>query len=127
MRKDTLANRWDYMRSDSKRRWSKLTDDDLDRIRGNVEDLISLVQKKYNYTRDKAEHDVTRFMKSHNGRAYQIARRLPNDMDLEVRRHPWAAVATAVGLGIAVGFLVKPGHSAIAKSHSEWQDTSPTL
>ena len=111
---DTFTGKWDQFRSDSKREWSKLTDEDLDQIKGNMEQLVSLVQQKYDCTRDQAQQEVTRFMDSHDGKAYQIARRLPGDVDHRVRRHPWAAVATAIGLGIALGFLVRPGEASAA-------------
>lgn len=119
MYRDTFTGRWDQFRSDSKREWSKLTDEDLDQIKGNMEQLISLVQQKYDYTSDQARQEVTRFMQSHNGTVYQIARRLPGDVDNEVRRHPWAALATAMGLGIALGFLVKPNHASAAERSVE--------
>lgn len=115
MRTDMLVGKWDQVRSDANRKWDRLTDEDLDQIKGNMEQLVSLVQQKYDYTRDQAQQEVTRFMDSHNGRAYQIARRLPGDMHHEVRRHPWAAVATAMGVGMALGFLVKPGHASAAE------------
>lgn len=118
MQKDALAGRWDQVRSDSKRQWSKLTDEDFDRIKGNVEELVNLVQRKYDYTSDQARQEVSRFMKSHNGKVYQMARRLPGDVDNEVRQHPWAALATAIGLGIVLGFLVKPSHASAAARHT---------
>jgi len=114
MHSDALAGRWDRFRSDSKREWNKLTDEDLDQIKGKMEQLVSLVQQKYDYTKDQAQQEVTRFMDSHDGKAVQIARRLPGDMDREVKGHPWAAVAAAIGLGIVLGFLFKPGHANAA-------------
>lgn len=115
MYRDTFTGRWEQFRSDLQREWSKLTDEDIDQIKGNMEQLVNLVQQKYDYTSDQARQEVTRFMASHNGKAYQIVRRLPGDVDHEVRRHPWAAIATAMGLGIALGFLVKPGHASAAR------------
>jgi len=114
MFKDTFTSRWKQIRSDSQREWNKLTDEDLDQVKGNVEDLVSLVQQKYDYTKDQARQEVTRFMDSHDGKAVQIARRLPSNMNTEVRLHPWAAVATAIGLGIVLGFLFKPGQAGAA-------------
>jgi len=116
MFRNTFISRWNQLRSDSKREWSRLTDEDLDQIKGNMEELVSLVQGKYNYTKDQAKQEVTRFMDSHNHKVVQIARQLPGDMDHEVRLHPWAAVATAMGLGIALGFLLKPGHASAAEA-----------
>lgn len=114
---DKVAGKLDQLRSDSKRQWNKLTDSDLDKVKGNAQELVSLVQQKYDYTKDQAQHEVTRFMNSHDGKVYQMARRLPGDVDDGVRRHPWAAVATAMGLGLAMGFLVKPGRASAARRY----------
>ena len=38
--------------------WGRLTDDDLDRIGGQKDRLVGLVQEKYGQTRDEAEREV---------------------------------------------------------------------
>ena len=111
MQRDMITSRWDRFRADSKREWKNLTDEEIDQVKGNVEKLVSLVQQKYDYTKDQAQQEVTRFMDNHDGKVVQIARRLPADVDSGVRQHPWAAVAAAIGLGIALGYLAKPGHT----------------
>jgi len=116
MYRDTFTEKWDQVRRDLRREWSRLTDEDLEQIKGNVERLAGLVQQKYSYTKDQAQMEVTRFMDSHDGKAYQIARRLPGNVNEGVRRHPWAAVATAMGLGLVLGFLAKPDHASAAES-----------
>jgi uncharacterized protein YjbJ (UPF0337 family) len=113
MHSDTFSGRWDQLRRDVQREWSRLTDEDLDQIKGNMDELVSLLQEKYDYTRDEAQHEVTRFLDSHDNRAVQIVRQMPSDMDKELHRHPWAAVAAAIGFGIALGLLVvRPGHAS---------------
>jgi ElaB/YqjD/DUF883 family membrane-anchored ribosome-binding protein len=116
MFKDTFTSRWNRIRSDSKRQWNKLTDEDLDQIKDNMEDLVNLVQEKYEYTKDQAQQEVEHFMDTHDGKAVQIARRLPGDMDRGVKQHPWAAIATAIGLGLLLGFLFKPSQASAAES-----------
>lgn len=115
MQRDTFTSKWDQVRSDSKREWNKLTDEDLDQIKGNMEELVDLVQRKYDYTSDQARQEVNRFMKDHDGKVMQAARRLPGEVNNEVRQHPWAALATAIGFGIVLGFLVKPSHASAAE------------
>lgn len=112
MQTDTFTGKWDQLREDVKRQWSKLTDEDLDQIKGNLEELVRMVQEKYEYTREEAQREVTRFLDSHNGKGTQMVRRIPGDMDHAVKLHPWTAIATAIGLGIALGLLVRaPGHA----------------
>jgi ElaB/YqjD/DUF883 family membrane-anchored ribosome-binding protein len=107
---DMYTGKWNQFRSDSQRQWNRLTDEDLDQVKDDMGKLVSLVQQRYDYTTEQANQEVTRFMDRHNSRAMQMARRLPGNVDHQVRRHPWAAIATAMSFGVAVGMLVKPDH-----------------
>ena len=57
MNKDVFEGKWKQLRSQVKIWWGKLTDDDLDKIRGNFDKLIGLLQQKYGYTREKAPEE----------------------------------------------------------------------
>jgi uncharacterized protein YjbJ (UPF0337 family) len=61
MNQNQLLGRWHQIKGEAKRQWGKLTDDDLDRIGGNAEKLVGLVQERYGYARDRAEEEVNRF------------------------------------------------------------------
>lgn len=106
---DTLVQKWNQIRNDSQK-LGQLTVKDFDRAKGNVEDFVELAQKKYGYTRAQAEHEVDRFLDNYDRGVYAVAHRLPGHMDTKVMHHPWAAIATALGLGLVVGFLAKPSH-----------------
>ena len=54
------------MRGDLKSWWGKLSDFDLDRIEGQKDKLIGLVQEKYGYARAQAEQEVERRFKEWN-------------------------------------------------------------
>lgn len=55
---DVLVGSWNQLRSPIKEWWSKLTDDDLDRINGKYDLLVSVLQKKYNYSAQDAKKQV---------------------------------------------------------------------
>ena len=38
--------------------WGKLTDDDLEQVRGKFNKLSGLLQEKYGYTRRQAEEEI---------------------------------------------------------------------
>lgn len=59
---DILAGKWKQTRGKVKQWWGKLTDNDLDRINGRIEELIGSLQEVYGYTREQAEDEVNRFM-----------------------------------------------------------------
>jgi uncharacterized protein YjbJ (UPF0337 family) len=59
---DVLAGKWKQARGKVKQWWGKLTDNDLDRISGQVDQLVGTVQERYGYTREQAEREVAKFM-----------------------------------------------------------------
>jgi len=61
MNQDVLKGKWHQLKGAAKAKWGKLTNDDLERIDGNSEELVGLVQERYGYAREKAEEDVRRF------------------------------------------------------------------
>jgi uncharacterized protein YjbJ (UPF0337 family) len=60
MNQDILAGKWKQMRGEVKTWWGKLTDDDFDRISGQKDKLIGLIQERYGYAREQAEQEVER-------------------------------------------------------------------
>jgi len=58
MNDDVFTGQWRQMRGSLKSWWGKLTDDDLDRIGGQKDRLVGLVQEKYGQTREEAEREV---------------------------------------------------------------------
>jgi uncharacterized protein YjbJ (UPF0337 family) len=67
--RDVLHGKWKQIRGKVKAQWAQIADHDLDRIMGQREQLVGLVQKKYGYTKAKAEQDVDLFLKKLNLRA----------------------------------------------------------
>ena len=57
---DILAGKWKQMRGELKTWWGKLNDDDFDRISGQKDKLIGLIQERYGYAREQAEQEVER-------------------------------------------------------------------
>jgi len=62
LNQDVLAGKWKQTRGKIKQVWGKLTDNDLDRISGQIDQLIGVVQERYGYTREQAEKEVDKFM-----------------------------------------------------------------
>ena len=49
---------WKQFKGRARQKWGKLTDDQLDQVRGNREELAGLVQESYGLQRDEAERQV---------------------------------------------------------------------
>lgn len=57
-----LKSQWNQLRGKVKENWGKLTDDDLDTVKGQFDQLVGIVQEKYELTRSKAEAEVNEFL-----------------------------------------------------------------
>lgn len=64
MEKIFLQKNWSEMRGRISDWWSKLTDDDLDMIDGDQEQLIAVLQERYGYTRNLAFMKVKKLLTS---------------------------------------------------------------
>ena len=66
MNQDILAGKWKQMRGEVKTWWGTLTDDNFDRIGGQKDKLIGLLQERYGYTREQAEQEVERRLQEYD-------------------------------------------------------------
>jgi uncharacterized protein YjbJ (UPF0337 family) len=57
MNNNIFEGKWKQVRGDVKIWWGKLTDDDLDKVEGNYDKLIGLLQEKYGYTQQQAQEE----------------------------------------------------------------------
>lgn len=66
MNADILKGKWRQLRGEVKQWWGNLTDDDLDKVEGEREKLIGIVQERYGYARDQAEREVDERLRDHD-------------------------------------------------------------
>jgi uncharacterized protein YjbJ (UPF0337 family) len=62
--KEIFEGNWKEFTGKIKEKWGKLTDDDLTQISGKRDQLIGRLEKKYGYSKEKAEQEVANFEKS---------------------------------------------------------------
>ena len=58
MNEDTIKGNWKQFKGKVKEQWGKLTDDDLDVINGQREQLVGRIQEREGIARDDAEKQV---------------------------------------------------------------------
>ena len=61
---DRMAGNWPENKNTVRKRWSKLTDDDLRRINGKRDQLISVLQERYSLPKDQIELQIKEFERS---------------------------------------------------------------
>jgi uncharacterized protein YjbJ (UPF0337 family) len=57
---ETFASQWTQVRRELKAWWDQLTNDDLEKVAGQKDQLVALIQEKYRYTRERAQQEVDR-------------------------------------------------------------------
>ncbi len=55
---DQVQGKWKQVKGEAKTRWGKLTDDDLDVVAGQRDQLVGRVQERYGIAKDQAQKEV---------------------------------------------------------------------
>lgn len=66
MNKDIFQGNWEMLKGELKQFWGKLTDDDLQQIKGNQEEIFGKLQKYYGFTKEEAKKAVEDFRNAHD-------------------------------------------------------------
>ncbi len=109
MNADIFQDRWGQVRAEAQRRWNRLTDQDLDDARENVDRLTDAVGERYHLSRQQAQQQVSRFMDRYGTDMQARAQGFLMKARDFARENPWAAFAAAVLLiGVVAGLLSRP-------------------
>ena len=57
MDKDLLKSHWFQVRGFAKVWWGKITDEDIEKVGGEIDKLIGLIQEKYGYSSEQAREE----------------------------------------------------------------------
>ena len=61
MNKQTLKGQWTQVKGQIRKQWGKLTDDDLDQIKGDAEILAGRIQERYGRSKEEVSRELDRF------------------------------------------------------------------
>ena len=61
MNTDQLAGNWKQLKGKVRSTWGKLTDDEVEQIAGQRDQLIGTIQRRYGVAREEAERQVKDF------------------------------------------------------------------
>jgi uncharacterized protein YjbJ (UPF0337 family) len=59
---DTLGNKWPILKNEVRKRWTKLTDEDLDRVNGKTDELIRVLRRRYGYAKVQAGMEINKWL-----------------------------------------------------------------
>lgn len=62
MNSDIFAGKWKQLKGSVQAKWGKITDSDLDRIDGNREKLVGIVQERYGKDKEQAKKEVEEYL-----------------------------------------------------------------
>jgi uncharacterized protein YjbJ (UPF0337 family) len=127
----TLQGSWNEIQGKIRERWGQLTDDDLQNVKGNVDQLVGLIQRKTGEARRSIESYINELTSDGAGvanRAMESAREYTNQAASAVRHgyenvademrdrysqaermihdRPATSAAVALGAGVCLGILV---------------------
>ncbi len=61
---DQIQGDWKQLTGKVKEKWGKLTDSDLTVVAGKRDQLAGLLQQRYGYAKERAEHEMDEFLTS---------------------------------------------------------------
>ena len=64
MNSDQFNGKWKQLKGTVKQQWGKLTDDDIEVVDGQHDQLVGKIQEKYGIAKEEAQRQVNAWMKS---------------------------------------------------------------
>ncbi|HLR21796.1 MAG TPA: CsbD family protein [Tissierellaceae bacterium] len=58
---DIFKGKWEQVKGSIQKNWGKLTDDDLDVIKGDTKKLIGRLQERYGISKEEAKKQIEKF------------------------------------------------------------------
>ena len=58
MNEDIVKGKWKELKGNVRQQWGKLTNDDVDRLKGTQEELVGLLQQRYGYEQEQAKKEI---------------------------------------------------------------------
>jgi uncharacterized protein YjbJ (UPF0337 family) len=128
MTPDTFAAKWQQMRGTLRSWWGKLTDDDWERIAGQKDRLIGMLQEKYGYAKEMALREVDRRFQEYGIQSSEGVSGMARNVGQEMKNAGQnvaqsAANAKAQELSSAAAEKVGGATKAVGETISSWAGT----
>ncbi|RVU38997.1 CsbD family protein [Hwanghaeella grinnelliae] len=64
MNEQILKGRWTELKGQAKEKWGRLTNDEIDQVDGNVDQLIGKLQQRYGLVEEEARKEVNAWLEA---------------------------------------------------------------
>ncbi|MGX0877070.1 uncharacterized protein YjbJ (UPF0337 family) [Roseovarius sp. MBR-154] len=55
---EQVQGKWNQLKGNARVEWARLSDEDLERVKGEREKLVGLIQEKYGRSKEEAEEEI---------------------------------------------------------------------
>lgn len=62
MDKNIIQGKWKEIKGDLRKMWGNITDDEWEQTKGDATAIAGVLQKRYGYAKDDAQHRVSKVM-----------------------------------------------------------------
>ncbi|MFN7171447.1 MAG: CsbD family protein [Fimbriimonadaceae bacterium] len=59
MNREQIEGNWNEFKGKMRQKWADLTDDDVQRMKGNYEECVGVLQQKYGKTKEEVERQLS--------------------------------------------------------------------
>jgi uncharacterized protein YjbJ (UPF0337 family) len=66
MNQDLVKGYWHELKGKVCHQWGNVTDDDVLKMKGSIEELSGIIQQKHGYDKDTAQKEILEFLNKHN-------------------------------------------------------------
>ncbi len=67
--KGTLHVNWIELKTKLRKRWGKITDEDLTQVDGSTDELVRVLRKRYGYGKAQAEIELNQWLLEQSGKS----------------------------------------------------------
>ena len=71
---DVIKGNWTQLKGKAREKWGDLTDDEFDKVAGEKDQFVGMLQTKYGKSRDETESDVDRWAEGVSEEDYRTRR-----------------------------------------------------
>lgn len=118
--KEEIGGSWNEIRGKVKKEWGQISDDDLARTEGNIDEVIGLIQQKTGQARAEIENSLRRMseetgyrfaeatatVQQYANQAVDQAKQQLGQAQGVIKRHPAESVIVCFGTGLLLGVVI---------------------